>query len=69
MPVSKQPIVDMALAARVVVGDAMAEGVVTVLQKSSDSWAEAIIIIAAATRADVNLKETILGCDDRVSVM
>ena len=69
MPVSKQPIVDMALAGRVVVGDAMAEGVVTVLQKSSDSWAEAIIIIAAATRADVNLKETIVGCDDRVSVM
>lgn len=59
----------MALAARVVVGDAMAEGVVTVLQKSSDSWAEAITIIAVATRADVNLKETIVGCVDRVSVM
>lgn len=69
MPVSKQPIVDMALAGRVVVGDAMAEGVVTVLQKSSDSWAEAIIIIAAATRADVSLKDTIVGCVDRVSVM
>ncbi len=61
MPVSKQPIVDMALAGRVVVGEAIAEGVVTVLQKSSDDCAEAAIIMAAATRADVNLKETIVG--------
>lgn len=52
----------MAFAGLVVVGDAIAEGVVTVLQKSSDDWAEAIIIIAAATRADVNLKETIVRC-------
>ena len=51
----------MALAASVVVGDATAEGVVTVDQKSSDFWAEAIIIIAVATRADVNLRETIVG--------
>lgn len=51
----------MALAGKVVVGDAMAEGVVTVPQKASDvSWAEAIIIIDAAARADVNLKETIV---------
>lgn len=51
----------MALAGKVVVGDAMAEGVVTVPQKASEvSWAEAIIIIDAATRADVYLKETIV---------
>lgn len=55
-----------------VVGDAIAEGVVTVLQKSleSESAAEAIIIIAAATSADVNLKETIVvGCVDEMSMM
>lgn len=53
----------MALAGNVVVGDAIAEGVVTVLQKSSDDWAEAVITMAAAARMHVKLKETILwGC-------
>lgn len=52
----------MALAGNVVVGDAIAEGVVTVPQKASEvSWAEAAIIVAAATKADVNVKETIVG--------
>lgn len=51
----------MALAGKVVVGDAMADGVETVPQKASEvSWAEAATIMAAATRADVNLKETMV---------
>jgi hypothetical protein len=53
------------LAGRVVVGEATAVGVVTVDQKTEDAelssfWAEAIIIEAAATRAAVKVRETIV---------
>lgn len=64
---SKQPIVAMALAVLVVVGDATAAGVETVLQNCLDTVSSAtavVIIMAAAARADVKLKETIVW--DRV---